>query len=240
MSRVLRNMRGVAQDYNRFINCIGSSIDLLEPPYLAVGKDKRSLETDEPIKFIAEEVALRHARPSELDRVEISIGFLLKYNSSNFDCYYEDMISSSFNVMFRAIDKESKGNNYFGFHFDLDGASKSTSTDNEQEQLHPKYHTQFLQNPNDVDDFHYGSSLQLDIPRFTHFPMDFILGTSFIIANFAPQLFEELRSNEEYISLQRKYQNLLWKPYLNVLKNLLLNNDSNDFKTANQLHPYWI
>lgn len=238
MSRTLRSTRGIEQDYNRFLECVSSSISLLNMPYISSGNDKYTLTTAEPIRFIAENVALKHARPNELERIEVSIIFLLKYGSANFQCYYDDMISSNMNIQFRAINKEEEGNNHFGFHFDFDGRGESESS--KQEQLHPKYHTQFLQNPSDMEGFKYGNSLQLDIPRFTHFPMDFILGTSFVIANFAPKLFEELRENDDFIRLQKKYQDLLWKPYLIALNNLLKNSDSNDFKSAQHLHPYWL
>lgn len=243
MSKKGISLISVQQDYNRFINTINSEIPILSTPYVSV-QNGYTLSLDTPLVFVIEDaLTLKHAKPSGLKRLEVTITFLMSYSQSKFDCYYKDMMSSNIDVKLRAINSTEHKSNYFGFHFDLHNQKPSSNCEpnsNNISQLHPKYHTQFLQNPLKQQDFNYGDSLQLDIPRFTHFPMDFILGTSFVLANFAPHIFEKLKEDTDYIRFQRLYQDNLWKPYIEELNQLLLNSAYESFNTAHQLHPYWI
>lgn len=237
------NLSSVQQDYNRFISAINSNVPMLSMPYVSI-QNGSTLSLTEPLVFIIDDaLTLKHVKPCGLKRLEVTIEFLMTHSQSKFDCYYKNMLSSNVNVKLRAINSKEHKSNYFGFHFDLhkhQTSKEDTVNSNKINQLHPKYHTQFLQNPLKKIDFNYGDSLELDIPRFTHFPMDFILATGFVLANFAPHIFEELKENIDYLRFQKLYQENLWRPYIEELAQLLSNPNHSDFKIAHQLHPYWI
>lgn len=231
----IKNIQFFKQDYERFFTAVQSFIDCNFAGFKCqnIDSNKISIELQQPLTISAENVALKHSRPKNIRNIEILINFRVVYDTFEYDNLYSSTISSNLKITVRSVGKN--GINYKGFHFDLDKPSS------EQHQLHPKYHCQFLINPQEIDTFTYGDALQLDIPRFTHFPMELILGTSFILANFLPETFSMLQDDRDFVKFQQKYQNHYWKPYIESLQSLLSPNfNSNQFKAGQQLQPYWI
>lgn len=230
-----KNAHFFKQDYENFLNAVESFVDCNFSGFKVSNSDSNTIiiELCQPLRVRAEDIALKHSRPKNISRIEVLINFRIIYNTLEFDNLYNNTIASNLNIAIKSIGKH--GVNYKGFHFDLDKPSS------EQHQLHPKYHCQFLINPQGIDTFTYGDALQLDIPRFTHFPMELVLGTSFILANFLPEAFSILQEDRDFVKFQQKYQNHYWKPYIESLQSLLNRNlDSVQFKAGKQLQPYWI
>lgn len=220
------------KDYDNFFESIQSKINCNFSGFnIERTAESIWIELDKPLRIEAEDIAVKHIRPEKLVGVEILINFRICINIENYKNLYQNTSSSNLSVTVRAISES--GTSYKGFHFDLDNSCS------DQNQLHPKYHCQFLVNPEDINTFRYGDALQLDIPRFTHFPMELILGTSFVLANFLPNIFDELHDNRVFVKLQQEYQNHYWKPYIQAL-NSLLEPVSEDFSHARQLQPYWM
>jgi hypothetical protein len=88
--------------------------------------------------------------------------------------------------------------------------------DYEPDEIHPIYHFQFGGRKLDKKFKDFGNSLILDSPRIVHYPMDAILGVDFVLANFFPNQWRELRKDGEYINLVRLYQRYFWKSYVHT------------------------
>lgn len=56
---------------------------------------------------------------------------------------------------------------------------------------------------------------EIQVPRFPYIPMDLILLCEFILMNFFPKKYKELKKDREWISLVRKSQEIFQEPYLN-------------------------
>ncbi len=82
----------------------------------------------------------------------------------------------------------------------------------------------YLQNGKGVpeNEFNHGDSLQLDVPRTMHFPLELILGISTLLSNFSPKLYSKLLQDRQYINLCKEYQERIWRPYVNSIENYWL------------------
>lgn len=220
------------KDYDNFFESVQKTINC-NFSGLKVSNDTNSvsIELQEPLRIDAEEIAIKHIKPKGIIGVEILINFRMRFDTLQYINLYQNANSSNFNVTVRAIGEN--GANYKGFHFDF-GSSSS-----EEDQPHPRHHCQFLLNPEDIVEFEYGNTLQLDIPRFTHFPMELILGTSFILSNFSPTAFKDLQDDRVFGKLHKDYQSHYWKPYIQKL-NAFLESDPAEVELARQIQPYWM
>ncbi|WP_227430920.1 hypothetical protein [Psychrobacter sp. I-STPA6b] len=223
------------KDYESFLTAVQSFVNCNFSGFKTTKSNSNSISIElyQPLTILAEEVALNHGRPKGIRNIEILINFRITYNNYKYIDLFNNTTSSNLSIIVKSVG--NSGSNYKGFHFDLDNPKS------EQHQLHPKYHCQFLVNPQNIETFDYGNVLQLDIPRFTHFPMELILGTSFILANFLPETFSMLKEDRDFVKLQRKYQKHYWEPYIKSLQSLLSSDlNSNQFKAGQELQPYWI
>lgn len=89
---------------------------------------------------------------------------------------------------------------------------------NDSEFPHPIYHFQFggrkLTEEKEIDT---GDLLVLDSPRIGHYPMEAILGIDFILSNFFPKTWKEIRTeSSEYNNLIEEYQEQFIKPYIHT------------------------
>lgn len=220
------------KNYDNFFESVQSTINCNFSGFkTSENKKSISIELEQPLRIDAEEIAIKHIKPGGIIGVEILIDFRIRFDILDYIDLYQNTISSNFNVTIRAIGEN--GTNYKGFHFDFEN---SFSDDN---QPHPQHHCQFLLNPKEVVDFNYGNTLQLDIPRFTHFPMELILGTSFILSNFSPNAFKDLQDNRIFAKLRKDYQTHYWKPYIQKL-NAFLESNPDEIESARQIQPYWM
>ncbi len=141
----------------------------------------------------------------------------------------------SFNVTIKGLNpKSEEGVHYFGFHLDRHHESQIS------EEIHPTYHLQYVLNPKSIEDFNYGSSLNLDAPRFLHYPMDLILGITYLIANFQPTNYANLISDRETRNIIKEYQNNIWKPYSFTISNHWQNDGSSIDWDKLAICPYLI
>lgn len=85
--------------------------------------------------------------------------------------------------------------------------------DNDPLSSHPKYHFQFGGRKMNTEKYDFGQSIILNSPRLMHYPMDIILGIDFVLSNFFPTVWNELKNDGQYISLVTVYRDRLLKPY---------------------------
>jgi hypothetical protein len=83
---------------------------------------------------------------------------------------------------------------------------------------HPIYHFQFggrnLAIEKEIDT---GDLLVLDSPRISHYPMEAILGIDFILSNFFPKIWKQIKTeSSEYNNLIEDYQEQFIKPYIHT------------------------
>lgn len=98
----------------------------------------------------------------------------------------------------------------YTLHFDKHDGSKSPMP-------HPNYHFQLggRELKDNITD--YGQALFLDSPRIMHHPMELILSIDFILSNFFPLIWQNIRKSPDYCDVLRKYQEQFIKPYFKSL-----------------------
>lgn len=151
----------------------------------------------------------RHLHP-KVHSISISIDTEILSKCSLWATMQDPLLTMKFKVRIRGLNRWKEY--VSGFHID-----KHIGTgENGPTEVHPLYHLQY--NPAiGKKGFSFGSLLHLDIPRLMHPPVDLILGLDLVIANFLPEIWDKLRNNRNYLGLQKKYQDALWKPYMHTL-----------------------
>lgn len=155
---------------------------------------------------------LKHIRPQGITSAQLIVDIDVVSDLGEWDKMNDPFISLNFKTIIKAINSNSKSTHFLAFHIDRHNGETDTN------EIHPLYHLQYLQNPYKKPDFNHGESLQLDIPRMMHFPMELILGTSFLISNFAPKSYSQIVKERQYLFLCKEYQERIWKPYINSLE----------------------
>ncbi len=163
----------------------------------------------------------RHLKPKNINKAEAYLSINLVSDIRNWKNVKDPFCELSFNVTIKGIKpKSEEGVHYFGFHLDRHHET------HESDEIHPTYHLQYNLNPKKNKDFDYGDTLNLDSPRFLHYPMDLILGLSYLIANFQPLSYSKLIEDREVKNLIRDYQDSIWKPYSFTISNHWQNDGS--------------
>ncbi len=244
----------IQREYTNFLTAVIESG--LEVQYGGIKSSSRSVEVsqEQSISFFAEPIALKHVKSSyRHSKLQVMIYFQISFIKDKINNHFEEIDSAVTKIVIKGIKNDNSGGGYFGLHFDVHNHNKENEKEtkkklNEKQsgkkedpphQLHPKFHTQFLVNPEEDDSFNYGDSLHLDIPRFTHFPMDFVLSMGFLLANFCPEKFEELKENRSFISAYKNSQERYWRPYIQSLNSLFQPTVKTE-EGAHELHPYVI
>lgn len=111
------------------------------------------------------------------------------------------------------------------------------------DELHPVYHLQYNNEPKkfeseDTESFDYGQLMAMDTPRFIHYPLELILGLSFLIANFQPSKYSELLKDPDFFKIVQKYQEKIWKPYFYTMSSFW--QDINRNWSPDLLCPYLV
>lgn len=168
---------------------------------------------------------IRHMRPTGFSSAEIIVDLDIESKISEWSNLNDPFTQLSFRTLLKGVNKITNKNHYLNFHIDRHNGT-------ETKEIHPLYHLQYLQNAKnkEKDDFCHGDSLQLDIPRMMHFPMELILGVSFVLSNFSPEIYSKLIQERGYHKLSKEYQEKVWRPYINSL---------NDFWTAQPNNWVW-
>lgn len=162
---------------------------------------------------------LKHIRPLGFSGVEIVVELDVESNVDEWLNLNDPFTSLSFRSLLRGANVKTGKTHYLSFHVDRHNGGHTN-------EIHPLYHLQYLQNAKSKpkDEFDHGDSLQLDTPRMMHFPMDLILGVSFLMSNFSPESYSKLLNDRQYVTLCKEYQARVWRPYINSLENFWTTN----------------
>lgn len=114
------------------------------------------------------------------------------------------------------IVKGYKGDNEYVMTYHLD---KHLDIGNAPEYPHPCYHFHFGGKNMGIDKRNFGDLLLFDSPRIAYMPMEIFLGIDFILSNYFPEQWSQLRQNGRYTNIYRHYQNLFWRPMMHSLAN---------------------
>lgn len=161
-----------------------------------------------------EDSTLKHIRPLGFSNVNIIVEIEVESQIDQWLKLNDPFTSLNFRSMLKGTNAKTQKVHYLSFHIDR-------HSDKITNEIHPLYHLQYLQNAKakPKDDFDHGESMQLDVPRMMHFPMDLILGVSFLLSNFAPSIYTKLVEDRRYINLCKEYQQRIWRPYIDSLNN---------------------
>ncbi|MCT4326391.1 hypothetical protein HZP16_09815 [Elizabethkingia anophelis] len=169
------------------------------------------------LKFSVEPSTLKHVRPTGFSNLEVIIDIDVVSKNSEWKNLNDPFEILNFRTLLKGINKITNKTHYLGFHIDRHNGATTN-------EIHPLYHIQYLQNSKvkPKDEFDHGDSLQLDIPRMMQLPMELMLGVSVIMSNFAPELYEKLLKDRQFVNLTKEYQERVWRPYFNSLESYWL------------------
>lgn len=77
--------------------------------------------------------------------------------------------------------------------------------------VHPNYHFQF--GGNRIKKVDCGALIMLKSPRLAHPPMDTVLAVDWILSNYFPSHWPELREDDQYRGVVQRAQQQYWKSY---------------------------
>ncbi len=100
----------------------------------------------------------------------------------------------------------------YTLHFDKHDGSVSPMP-------HPIYHFQLGGGELKDNITDYGQALFLDSPRIMHHPMEFILGIDFVLSNFFPEIWNDIKKKPDYFDTLKKYQEQFIQPYFQSIAN---------------------
>ncbi|WP_294277246.1 hypothetical protein [uncultured Chryseobacterium sp.] len=187
------------------------------------------------LKFLIENSTLKHIRPKGFSNLEVLIDIDVVSQNAEWEKLNDPFDVLNFRTLLKGTNKLTGHTHYLSFHIDRHNGGSTN-------EIHPLYHMQYLQNgkAKPKDEFDHGESLQLDIPRMMHLPMELILGVSVIISNFAPKLYEKLLKDRQFINLTKEYQVRVWRPYFNSLESYWLTPMNNRIWDPKLNCPYLI
>lgn len=171
------------------------------------------------IRFNVDQSTLKHISPSGFTNVEVLIELDVESKVSEWDKLNDPFCSMNFRSMIRGTNSKTGKLHYLSFHIDRHNGTKTN-------EIHPLYHLQYIQNSRvkPKDEFDHGETLQLDVPRMMHLPMELILGVSTFLSNYSPSIYSKLIENRQFVNLCKEYQQKIWRPYFNSLENYWLKN----------------
>ncbi len=128
--------------------------------------------------------------------------------------------SYTLNIVVYGLDGSGENLLYNAMHLDKhDGTISNT--------IHPYYHFQFGGNKLKENINEYGQVLILDSPRIMYHPMEFILAIDFIVSNFLPNAWKNLKKNPTYLDILNEIQKLIVQPYFRSITNFFDKNVGN-------------
>jgi len=152
----------------------------------------------------------RHIAPNEVDNLKLSLSLKVIANCADWENLNDPLRELSFRVRIKGLGDKAY---YSGFHIDRHPIQ------NNEGEIHPIYHLQYIVNPNEENDFAYGNVLSIDTPRVMHYPLEFVLGIGYLTSNFFPTAYQVLLDDGCFVNLYRCYQKRFWKPYSHALAN---------------------
>lgn len=151
--------------------------------------------------------AQRHAKPPGLASVELVLDVRLEGW-----CVPEDSLRDPFRQL--SVECVLAGTcsgetiHHSAWHLERHGAASADG-----DFAHPAYHLQYggMRLPKKMD---IGHHLLLDSPRVAHPPLDAVLAIDFVVSNYMPRLWHDLRNERpEYEPLVERAQARCWRPY---------------------------
>jgi hypothetical protein len=156
--------------------------------------------------------AVRHLKPIGVNKATAYIDINLVSDFRNWEDMKDPFCELNMRVVIKGFKPQTEEkNHFFGFHIDRHHESQDS------DEIHPTYHLQYILNPKNNPEFDYGSTLNIDSPRFLHLPMDLILGLTYLIANFQPENYRRLMDDPSVARILKNYQNWIWKPYSHTI-----------------------
>ncbi len=140
--------------------------------------------------------------------LRLSVEVRGRYPQAANDCDPFDSLGIDLVISGRSFAAGGSCEHIASWHFDrhITGDTPSTSAD-----AHPLYHFQY--GGRRMNNVRLGGTLLLNEPRFMYPPMDAILAIDFVLANFRPQKWEELRSDGTYRNRIDEAYHFYWRPF---------------------------
>lgn len=153
-----------------------------------------------------------HTHPDGLENITLHFDINLIKEYTQDPIYSDPLKHLEFNIV--VIGYKDGKEHIISYHLD-----RHPEGENDPTEAHPKYHFQFGGRKLDKKNKDFGQSIILDSPRIMHYPMDIVLGIDFIISNFFPEVWQELKKENDYVTIISEYKNQFMKPYFCSLAN---------------------
>lgn len=221
-SEKIQIVRVCKQEITDFINILESVLEVpsvqLYPLYDALNSVKIN---NDNLEYQVHNLVIpfdnnKHIQPSELYaqlRFDMSVEIDIAKRKQGEDAY------SKYSLALTIFGNKDGKEHSFCWHVDRDAGEKS-------EEIHPLYHMQYSNghtylHPNgETQEFDWGNSIYLDVPRITHYPMDLFIGLSFIVTNFYKKsTTEKLFADRQFAYRLNESSNRILKPYFCALAN---------------------
>ena len=151
--------------------------------------------------------AHRHARPPGLASVELVLDVRLEGWCEPKDSLRDPFRQLSVECILTGT-RSGDTLHHSAWHLERHSAASADG-----DFAHPAYHLQYggMRLPKKID---LGHHLVLDSPRVAHPPLDAVLAIDFLVSNYMPSLWCDLRSNNPgYETLVKQAQARYWRPY---------------------------
>lgn len=164
-----------------------------------------------------------------IENLELYFDMKIHMDFNSFQQYKDPFSAFCFNIkIFGNTIENPETRLVYTLHFDKHDGTTSPMP-------HPSYHFQLGGRELKDNITEYGQALFLDSPRIMHHPMDLILGIDFILSNFFPLIWQEIRKIPNYFDVLRKYQEQFIKPYYKSILNHF--EDISNVWTSEEIYP---
>lgn len=167
-----------------------------------------------PLEFIFVDYP-RHLSHKKVSNLRLLFTMKLSGNHSNIPNYLDSFNSLEFNIVVYGTNINNiQSELAYSLHFD-----RHIEGGHEPDEVHPIYHFQYGGRKVKEKDIDYGQALFMDTPRIMHHPMDIFLGLDFLLSNFFPTTWRNLKKDGRYNNIIRKYQKYFVYPYFKIIAN---------------------
>lgn len=154
--------------------------------------------------------AQRNSKPSDLKSISLSLKVGLWGRCLDKDALKDPFFELAVECVVTARRKDTTGDYHSAWHLDRDKPPEAGKK--RADLAHPAYHLQYggqrlppLGSP--------GNHLLLGSPRVPHPPLDGVLAVDFVLSNYFPKLWRDLRFDARYKGLIAESQWRCWRPY---------------------------
>lgn len=186
----------------------------------------------------------RMSHPKSATDLELYFDMKINSNCESFEAYKDPFDELTFNIIVKGKNKNNASSKLlYAIHFDRHN-TKEEKEGKKPNQAHPVYHFQFGGNRLKEDEnqqstsLDFGQALFLDAPRIMHHPMELILGIDFILSNFFPSIWNNIKNISTYKKIVKKYQKDFILPYFKSVVNHF--EDSSNPWSSTEIYPQLI